>query len=170
MLAIPAMRDRTVKIGSAGKIFSLTGWKVGFSCAASALFGALTKAHQFLTFTTPPNLQSAVAYGLAKERAYFDDMRANLQRSRDRFSTGLQDLGFTVLPSQGSYFVNIDLRDLTDEDDVTFAMRLVKDYGVAAIPVSAFYAENKVKNILRFCFAKRDDVLDHALERLQRVK
>lgn len=170
MLAIPAMRDRTVKIGSAGKIFSLTGWKVGFSCAAPALFGALTKAHQFLTFTTPPNLQSAVAYGLAKERAYFDDMRANLQRSRDRFSTGLQDLGFTVLPSEGSYFVNIDLRDLTDEDDVTFAMRLVKDYGVAAIPVSAFYAENKVKNILRFCFAKRDDVLDRALERLQRVK
>ena len=170
MLSIPSMRDRTVKIGSAGKIFSLTGWKVGFSCAAPALFGALTKAHQFLTFTTPPNLQSAVAYGLSKERAYFDEMRTNLQRSRDRFTNGLKQLGFKILPSEGSYFVNIDLSDLTNEDDVTFAMRLVKDYGVAAIPVSAFYAENKVKNILRFCFAKRDDVLDGALERLAKVK
>lgn len=169
MLAIPSMRDRTVKIGSAGKIFSLTGWKVGFSCAAPALFGALTKAHQFLTFTTPPNLQSAVAYGLAKSQDYFDGMRANLQRSRDRFSNGLRDIGFTVLPSDGSYFVNIDLSELTDEDDVTFAMRLVNAYGVAAIPVSAFYAENKVTNILRFCFAKRDDVLDGALERLAKV-
>jgi aspartate/methionine/tyrosine aminotransferase len=170
MLAIPSMRDRTVNVGSAGKIFSLTGWKVGFSCAAPALFGALTKAHQFLTFTTPPNLQSAVAYGLGKERDYFDGMRANLERSRDRFSNGLRELGFTVLPSEGSYFVNIDLRDLTDEDDVSFAMRLVKEFGVAAIPVSAFYAENKVTNILRFCFAKRDDVLDGALERMKRVK
>ncbi len=170
LLSIPSMRDRTVKIGSAGKIFSLTGWKVGFSCAQPELLKALTKAHQFLTFTTPPNLQSAVAYGLAKSQDYFDGMRANLQRSRDRFSNGLRDLGFTVLPSEGSYFVNIDLTDLTDEDDVTFAMRLVKDYGVAAIPVSAFYAENKVTNILRFCFAKRDEVLDGALERLAKVK
>lgn len=170
LMAIPSMRDRTVKIGSAGKIFSLTGWKVGFSCAQPELLKALTKAHQFLTFTTPPNLQSAVAYGLTKTQDYFDGMRANLQRSRDRFSNGLRDLGFLVLPSEGSYFVNIDLKDLTDEDDVTFAMRLVKDYGVAAIPVSAFYAENKVTNILRFCFAKRDEVLDGALERLARVK
>lgn len=170
LLSIPSMRDRTVKIGSAGKIFSLTGWKVGFSCAQPELLKALTKAHQFLTFTTPPNLQSAVAYGLAKSQDYFDGMRANLQRSRDRFSNGLLDLGFSVLPSEGSYFVNIDLTDLTDEDDVTFAMRLVKDYGVAAIPVSAFYAESKVTNILRFCFAKRDEVLDGALERLAKVK
>jgi N-succinyldiaminopimelate aminotransferase len=170
MLALPSMRDRTVKIGSAGKIFSLTGWKVGFSCAQPELLKALTKAHQFLTFTTPPNLQSAVAYGLTKGRDYFDGMRANLQRSRDRFSNGLRDLGFKLLPSEGSYFVNIDLSDLTDEGDVAFALRLVKDYGVAAIPVSAFYAEQKVTNILRFCFAKRDGVLDGALERLAKVK
>ena len=170
LLSIPSLRNRTVKIGSAGKIFSLTGWKVGFSCAAPELFRVLTKAHQFLTFTTPPNLQSAVAYGLQKEMSYFISMRADLERSRDRFSNGLRDLGFSVLPSAGTYFVNIDIAPLGETDDVDFCMRLVNDYGVAAIPVSAFYAEDPVKTVVRFCFAKGDDVLDGALERMAKVK
>jgi len=168
-LSIPTLRDRTVKIGSAGKIFSLTGWKVGFTCAAPELFHVLTKAHQYITFTTPPNLQTAVAYGLQKERAYFDTMRAEFMRSRDRFTKGLLDLGFDVLPSQGSYFVNVNIAPLGETDDVDFCLRLVKEHGVAAIPISAFYAENPVKTVVRFCFAKRDEVLDGALERLARV-
>jgi aspartate/methionine/tyrosine aminotransferase len=96
LIAIEGMRERTVKIGSAGKIFSLTGWKVGFVCAAPRLMKALAKAHQFITFTTPPNLQSAVAYGLGKEDSYFSSMRAAFQRSRDRFSQGLAERGFSV--------------------------------------------------------------------------
>jgi aspartate/methionine/tyrosine aminotransferase len=130
----------------------------------------LTKAHQYITFTTPPNLQTAVAYGLQKERAYFDTMRADFTRSRDRFTKGLIDLGFDVLPSQGSYFVNVNIAPLGKTDDVDFCMRLVKEHGVAAIPVSAFYAENPVKTVVRFCFAKRDEVLDGALERLAGVR
>ena len=170
MLNIEGMRERTVKIGSAGKIFSLTGWKVGFSCAAPALMRVLSKAHQFLTFTTPPNLQTAVAYGLAKDDGFFNALRAGLERSRDRFSTGLEALGFSVLPSAGTYFVNIDIAPLGEIDDAAFCQRLVREQGVAAIPVSAFYAENPVKTVVRFCFAKRDDVLDGALERLAGLK
>jgi len=160
------MRERTVKISSAGKIFSLTGWKVGLVMAAPAIMRVLSKAHQFLTFTTPPNLQAAVAYGLGKDDGYFEDMRADFQRSRDRFAAGLRDLGFAVLPSAGTYFLNVDIAPLGESDDVDFCRRLVTENGVAAIPVSAFYAEGAVKNVVRFCFAKRDATLNAALERL----
>ncbi|CAM5205873.1 aminotransferase [Bosea thiooxidans] len=166
VLGRPEMRERTVKISSAGKIFSLTGWKVGLVMAAPAIMRVLAKAHQFITFTTPPNLQAAVAYGLGKEDGYFDGMRADFQRSRDRFASGLRDLGFTVLPSAGTYFLNVDIAPLGETDDVDFCRRLVTESGVAAIPVSAFYAEGAVRNVVRFCFAKHDATLDAALERL----
>ncbi len=166
VLGLEGMRDRSVKIGSAGKIFSLTGWKVGFVCAAPHIMKVLAKSHQFLTFTTPPNLQTAVAYGLAKDDAYFEDMRKNFARSRDRFTEGLRTLGFDVIPSQGTYFLNIDITRLGETDDVAFCRRLVMEHGVAAIPVSAFYAEGAVKNVVRFCFAKKDSTLDAGLERL----
>jgi aspartate/methionine/tyrosine aminotransferase len=166
LMTLPGMRERTVKVGSAGKIFSLTGWKVGFVCAAPHLLRVLAKAHQFLTFTTPPNLQAAVAYGLGKTDAHFAGMRAGLQRSRDRFSAGLAALGFSVLPSAGTYFVNVDIAPLGEADDSAFCQRLVRENGVAAIPVSAFYHREPVTTVVRFCFAKRDSTLDAALERL----
>ncbi|MGO4171372.1 aminotransferase [Bosea sp. TAF32] len=166
VLGRPDMRERTVKISSAGKIFSLTGWKVGLVMAAPAIMRVLAKAHQYITFTTPPNLQAAVAYGLGKGDDYFEGMRADFQRSRDRFAAGLRDLGFAVLPSAGTYFLNVDIAPLGESDDADFCRRLVTESGVAAIPVSAFYAEGAVKNVVRFCFAKRDATLDAALERL----
>ena len=169
LIAVPGMRERTVKVGSAGKIFNLTGWKVGFVCAAPPLMRVLAKAHQFITFTTPPNLQAAVAYGLSKDDAHFEAMRADFARSRDRFTAGLTGLGFAVIPSQATYFLNIDIAPLGETDDFAFAKRLVLDHGVATIPVSAFYAEGAVKNVVRFCFAKRDATLDAALERLAGV-
>jgi len=169
VLGLEGMRERSVKIGSAGKIFSLTGWKVGFVCAAPHIMKVLAKSHQFLTFTTPPNLQSAVAYGLAKSDDYFDTMRRDFALSRDRFTAGLETLGFAVIPSQGTYFLNIDISALGENDDVAFCRRLVTDHGVAAIPVSAFYAEGAVKTVVRFCFAKKDATLDAGLERLAGV-
>jgi len=156
-----------VKIGSAGKMFGMTGWKVGFLCAAPALTKALAGAHQFLTFTTPPNLQEAVAFGLENLGDWFEAMPAGLQRSRDRLAAGLREAGFVVLDSVGTYFLNVDLKASgIDEDDRTFALRAVRDHGVASIPVSAFYAEDPVRHILRLCFAKADDTLDEAVRRL----
>lgn len=167
LMAMPGMRERTVKIGSAGKIFGMTGWKVGMVMAAAPLLRVLAKAHQFLTFTTPPHLQSAVAYGLGKDDASFEEMRVGLQRSRDRLARGLTDLGFTVLPSAGTYFLAVDLEALKPGlDDEAFCLDLVRTHGVAAIPVSAFYARDAVRSVVRLCFAKQDQTLDAALERL----
>lgn len=170
LISIPGMRDRTVKIGSAGKIFALTGWKVGFVCAAPHILRVLAKAHQFLAFTTAPNLQVAVAYGLGKPDAFFREMRADLARSRDRLTAGLSSLGFPVLSSQGTYFLNVDLAPLgLNETDEVFCKRLVTEHKVAAIPVSAFYEEDHVTSVVRFCFSKKDATLDTALERLSHV-
>ena len=170
LIAIDGMRERCVKVGSAGKIFSLTGWKVGFVCAAPQVLRVLAKAHQYITFTTPPNLQAAVAYGLAKADDYFTTMRADFQRSRDRFADGLRALGFPTLDAQGTYFLNVDLAPLgLNQDDETFCKRLVTEHKVAAIPVSAFYADDPIRSVVRFCFAKRDATLDAALERLAGV-
>jgi N-succinyldiaminopimelate aminotransferase len=169
MPSIPGMADRTVKVGSAGKIFGLTGWKVGFAVAPPPLMRVLSKAHQFITFTTPPNLQSAVAYGLDKPGTHFAAMRDGLQRSRDLLANGLAERGFAVLPTQGTYFLNVDLAPLGVEDDVAFCERLVAEHRVAAVPVSAFYAENPVRSVMRLCFAKSDVTLVTALERLEGV-
>ncbi|MBP6819139.1 aminotransferase [Ferrovibrio sp. MS7] len=165
LIGLPGLRERCIKIGSAGKIFSLTGWKVGLVVAAPKIMRVLAKAHQFVTFTTPPNLQAAVAYGLMKDDDYYTGMRAELQAARDRFSKSLSEAGFTVLPSQGTYFVNVDLG--ANADDAAYCQKLVAEAGVAAIPVSAFYAENHVRNVVRFCFAKTNATLDEAAKRLK---
>jgi aspartate/methionine/tyrosine aminotransferase len=169
LMAEPGMRERCVKIGSAGKIFSLTGWKVGWLCAAPALSSVLAKAHQFLTFTTPPNLQRAVAYGLGTDPARFDTMNAAFQRSRDRLAAGLAELGYAVLPSRATYFLSVDLAASgIAMSDTAYCDWLVREAGVATIPVSAFYAEDPVTTIVRFCFAKADATIDAALERMAR--
>jgi aspartate/methionine/tyrosine aminotransferase len=167
MMSFPGMRERTVKIGSAGKMFAMTGWKVGFLCAAPALTKALAGAHQFLTFTTAPNLQAAYAWGLAHCDDWFEAMPADLQRSRDRMARGLEAAGFKVLPASGSYFLLVDLAASgIAEDDRAFCLRAVKDHGVAAIPVSAFYEQDAPTNLIRLCFAKRDETLDEGVARL----
>jgi N-succinyldiaminopimelate aminotransferase len=167
LITIPGMRDRTIKVGSAGKIFSLTGWKIGFVCAAPHLLRVAAKVHQFLTFTTAPNLQIAVAYGLSKTDDYFIKMRSELEKSRNRLTAGLESLGFPVLKAQGTYFLTVDLSPLgLNETDEAFCRRITTDYKVAAIPVSAFYEKDPVTSVVRFCFAKKDSTLDAALERL----
>ncbi len=164
------MRDRTLKIGSAGKMFSLTGWKVGFACGAPALMDQFAKAHQFLTFTTPPNLQRAVTYALAKPRAYFETMGAEFQRSRDRLDRALRQEGFVTLPAKGAYFLNVDLAASGIEvRDEAFAKHAV-EHGVATIPLSAFYAAPGAPALLRLCFAKKDETLDRGAEALAKAK
>ncbi len=171
LIAYPGMRERTVKIGSAGKMFALTGWKVGFLMAAPPLTQLLAKAHQFLTFTTPPMLQTAVAWGLANSDDWFARMPLDLTRSRDCLTQGLRREGFAVLDSQGTYFLNIDLAGSgVFEGDMDFCLRAVKEAGVAAIPVSAFYEAAPVTSIVRLCFAKADATLDEGIVRLAKAR
>jgi len=171
LIAFPGMRERCVKIGSAGKMFALTGWKVGFICAAPALTAAIAKAHQFLTFTTPPNLQAAVAWGLENSQAWFDQMPLDLAASRDRLTAALRREGFSVLPSRGTYFLNVDLAASgVAEGDMDFCLRAVKQAGVAAIPISAFYEDAPVTHLIRLCFPKRDETLDEGARRLAKAR
>lgn len=171
LIGFPGMRQRTVKIGSAGKMFGLTGWKVGFLCAGTELTRALSRTHQFLTFTTPPNLQAAVAWGLENSGDWFETMPSNLQRSRDRLAAGLAREGFVTLPAQGTYFLNIDLAASgVSEPDRAFALRAVRQAGVASIPVSALYEEGHVTTILRLCLAKGDETLDEGVRRLAKAR
>ncbi len=167
LMTLPGMRERCLKIGSAGKIFSLTGWKVGWVIAAPALLQPVAKAHQYLTFTTPPNLQAAVAYGLGKEDAYYDGLAAMLEARRDRLATGLGRVGFQVLDTGGSYFISADFRPLGfNGGDEDFCRHITEKAGVAAIPVSAFYQGKDVTHFARFCFAKTETAIDEAVARL----
>ena len=167
LMTLPGMRERCLRIGSAGKTFSLTGWKVGYITAAPALLTPVAKAHQFVTFTTPPNLQTAVAYGLGKEAAYFEGLTGDMQAKRDRFAQGLDRIGFDVIDCQGTYFITGDFLPLGfNGNDEDFCRTITVEAGVTAVPVSAFYLEGDVNHYVRFCFCKRDDVLDAAIDRL----
>ncbi|MCW3474976.1 aminotransferase [Limobrevibacterium gyesilva] len=169
LMTLPGLRDRCLRIGSAGKTFSLTGWKVGYITAPKALAAVAAKAHQNLVFTTPPNLQRAVAVGLGKDDAYFAQLSADLAARRDRLSEGLARIGFTVLPVQGSYFVTADFRPLGfNGDDVAFCRHITEQAGVTAIPVTAFYEGAAPNHFARFAFCKRPEVLDEAVARLVR--
>jgi aspartate/methionine/tyrosine aminotransferase len=171
LAAMPGMRERTVKIGSAGKIFSLTGWKVGWIAAPEALAVPISKAHQYMTFATPPNLQAAVAYGLGKSEDYYRGMRAGFEAARDEMAAALGEAGFAVLPAEGTYFASIDLAASgIAADDVSFCERAVREASVAAIPVSAFYEEEPVRSVVRLCFAKQPETIEAGVERLAKAR
>jgi aspartate/methionine/tyrosine aminotransferase len=168
-MTLPGMRDRAIRIGSAGKTFSLTGWKVGYVTAAPRLLDPITKAHQFTTFTTPPNTQKAVAYGLGKDDAYYRSLAGDLEKKRDRFAAGLARLGFGVAPCEGTYFITADAAALRlNVDDVELCKRMTVEAGVTAVPLSVFYNAEAPKTFLRFCFSKRDEILDGALDRMSK--
>lgn len=167
LFAFPEVRDRVVRIGSAGKTFSLTGWKIGYITAAPALLTPILRAHQFITFTTPPALQAAVAFGLGLPDSYYSGLVAMLQARRDRLISGLRAIGFDAVPAAGTYFSICDISALDPEgDDAAFARRLVREAGVATVPISAFYGSDAVRSHIRFCFAKTEDTLVAAVDRL----
>lgn len=168
LATLPGMRERTLRIGSAGKIFSLTGWKIGWLTGPEALIETCAKAHQFLTFAIPGALQAGVAHGLAHEMDFPAGLRDRLRANRDFLSHGLSRLGFDVLPCEGTYFLVAGISGLTQEKDLAYAERLVREAGVAAIPLSSFFHDGKVDTYLRFVFCKERPVLEEALARLTR--
>ena len=167
LITLPGMRERCIRIASAGKTFSMTGWKVGYITASPTLLGIVAKAHQFLVFTTPPNLQRAVAYGLDHEQNWYSQLSRDLQAKRDLLEGGLSSVGFDVLPCHSTYFMNVDFRPLGfDTDDVEFCHYLTLEAGVTVVPVSALYDSDDIDHLVRFCFCKRDEVLNAAIDRL----
>ncbi len=169
LITRPGMRERCIRISSAGKTFSLTGWKVGYVTAAAPLAAAVMKAHQNLLFATPQNLQRAVAQGLMMPDSYYAGLAAKMQAGRDRLAAGLARAGFAVLPCHGSYFLDADFRPLGfTGDDVAFCRVMTAEAGVTAIPVSAFYEGEAPRHYARFAFCKRPEVLDEACARLAR--
>ncbi len=164
---LPELRDRTVRIGSAGKTFSVTGWKVGYVTAAPGLLRPIARAHQFITFTTPPALQAAVAVGLALPDSYFDGLKTGLAARRDLLVAGLRAAGFAVDPAEATYFAVADRsRFAPQEDDLAFSRRLTQEAGVTPVPISSFYGKRDVTSHIRFCFAKRTETLNEAVRRL----
>jgi len=166
LLTYPGMGDRTLKIGSAGKIFGVTGWKIGWMCAAPEMAGMAARAHQFLTFTTPPALQYAVAEGLTDD-TLIDSRTAGWAASRQQLNDGLVQAGFAVLPGVATWFTCIDLAaSRLALDDVTFADRAIHEAGVASIPVSTLFDDGSPSSIVRLCHCKSPEMIDTAVARL----
>ena len=167
LFSLPDVRDRVVRIGSAGKTFSVTGWKVGYVMADARLLTPITRAHQFVTFTTPPALQAAVAFGLQMPDLYFAELKAKLAARRDCLIAGLRDIGFEARPAPGAYFAMAAFGGLDHEgDDLAFCRRLTVEAGVTAVPLSAFYSGREKRGHIRFCFAKTPATLESAIARL----
>lgn len=164
---LPGMRERTLRIGSAGKMFSLTGWKVGWLTGPRALVTPAAKAHQFITFATPPALQLGVAEGFARHGDFSRTLTAQLQANRDILAAGLARLGFDVLPCEGTYFLTAGIDRLTKEKDRAFCERLAAEAGVALIPLSAFFSSGMPDTYVRFAFCKERAVIEQALARLE---
>ena len=171
LASLPGMAGRTIKIGSAGKIFSLTGWKVGWMVAAPALAATVAHAHQFLTFSTAPNLQSAVAFGLDEGDSWLEPMRRRFTRARDRMTEGLRGAGFTVLDAQATYFLCVDLAASgIAVDDESFAAAAVERAGVAVVPLSAFAEQDPSRTLVRLCFGKKDETIDAGVAAMAKAK
>jgi N-succinyldiaminopimelate aminotransferase len=171
LASLPGMRERTVTISSTGKTFSLTGWKIGYSCAARPLTAALRSVHQFVTFCVATPFQHAMAVALAAPDDFFLALTRDYRRRRDHLCRGLEDAGFSVLVPAGTYFVQADIRPLGYADDVEFCRMLPERVGVAAIPTSAFYAnKDAARHLVRFAFCKTDATLDEGIRRLRGLR
>ncbi|NHD16457.1 MULTISPECIES: pyridoxal phosphate-dependent aminotransferase [Actinopolyspora] len=170
LATLPGMAERTLSISSAGKSFSVTGWKIGWVCGPAELVSAVRAAKQFTTFVGGAPFQPAVAHALNEERSWLEGLRSELEQKRDRLTSGLTRAGFEVLPSEGTYFVCADVRPLGYSDGAEFCRALPERIGVAAIPPQVLCDDPEpMRHLARFAFCKRDEVIDEAVERLLKL-
>lgn len=169
LATLPGMRARCVRVGSAGKMFSLTGWKVGWVTGPAALISAVAKAHQYITFTTPNALQLGIAEGIAQHMDFTLGLTRELESKRDYLERELEALGFKPLPCDGTYFLTVDISGLRfNGPDTEFCKAMVARGGVAAIPLSVFYSGEAPQSLVRFAFCKKMPVLQEAVARLKK--
>ena len=164
----PQLMKRSFVICSFGKTYHTTGWKIGYCLAPAPLSMELQKIHQFLTFASNTPVQHAYAEFMRKKELY-RELPGFYQQKRDRFINLLRESRFKALPCKGTYYQMLDYTRISDEPDIKFAERLITQYGVAAIPPSALYHQRRDHHVLRFCFAKKDETLVKAAEKLCRV-
>lgn len=167
MARYPELQQRSFIVASFGKLFHSTGWKTGYCLAPAYLMNEFRKVHQYVVFSVNSPMQYAIAEYLKNEQVY-SGLPEFFQQKRDYFRKGLGQTRFELLPSYGSYFQSVRYGHLTDEKDADLAIRLTKEFGVASIPVSAFYSKGTDHHVLRFCFAKRQETLDEAVSRLMK--
>ncbi|MEO0398348.1 MAG: aminotransferase [Pseudomonadota bacterium] len=170
LMAFPGMFERCVRIGSAGKTFSVTGFRVGYISGSEPLITGIMKAHQHLAYVTTPHLQDAVAKGMALGDDYYETFRATMQAKRDQLAAGLGEVGFKTSPCEGTYFIMVDIRSVGGTDDVAFCQEITEKARVAAVPLSAFYHPSQTdapRHYARFCFCKKPEVLDEGIARLK---
>jgi N-succinyldiaminopimelate aminotransferase len=171
LASLPGMTELVIKVGSAGKIFSLTGWKVGWIVAAPQLAATAARAHQFLTFATAPNLQAAEAIGLTEGDAWIQPMRDRFQRARDRMTEGLRSAGYSVLDATSTYFLCVDLAGSgIAVDDEAFADSAVERAGVAVVPLSPFAERDPPRHLVRLCFGKKDETIEAGVAAMARAR
>ncbi len=164
----PELRERSFITASFGKLFHTTGWKVGYCIAPEPLMNEFRKVHQFLVFSVNTPVQYAIAEFL-KDENYYHTLNSFFQKKRDLFRDLMQETRFKLLPCAGSYFQCADYRNISQDKDIDFVKRMTVDFGVAAIPNSAFYNRGTDFNIIRFCFAKKQETLEKAVNLLTKV-
>ena len=171
LLEIPQLEDRRIVISSTAKTFSMTGWKVGYAIAPPHLTEAVRTAHQFITFCTPPALQEAMALALSMDETYYQGFLESYTRKREMLCSALSDLGFEVIWPEGTYYTSINLAGTRFDDDLEFCRHLTTEAGVAAIPASFFWKDRRGgRDLVRFCFCKKDETLGEAISRLKKWK
>tara|TARA_B100001142_G_scaffold34151_1_gene30255 strand:- start:4910 stop:6064 length:1155 start_codon:yes stop_codon:yes gene_type:complete len=171
IISIKGLENRSIKIGSAGKTFSLTGWKIGFIIANEKLINLISNMHQYITFTAPPNLQEAIAYAYQKPDCYYENLKNLFQNKRDLIYNQLKKYGVKTSLPDATYFINIDYENKYPEmQPENFCLELIKNANVTGIPISVFYDKNTdkkaVSNLIRLCFAKNDEILIKAANQI----
>jgi aminotransferase len=169
LATLPDMRERTITVNGMSKTYSVTGWRVGYAIAPPAITAGIRKVHDFLTVGAAAPLQEAGVTALGLPQSYYEGLAALYQAKRDRFLPCLEEAGFRVYWPRGAYYAMADISAFGDDDDRSFALRLVREAGVAAVPGSSFFSRPELgRSLVRFCFCKRDETLDEAAERLRR--
>lgn len=171
MASIPGMAGRTITINSISKTYSLTGWRVGWAIAAPAITASIRKVHDFLTVGAPHPLQEAATRALQMEQSYYIRLASEYKQRRDFLFSALVNAGFKAFKPDGAYYIMTDVGHWGYSDDVAFALKLVKEVGVATVPGSAFYSRPDLgRGKVRFCFPKKQETLEEAAERLLKFR
>jgi N-succinyldiaminopimelate aminotransferase len=169
LIDVPDLAERAIVVSSTAKTFSMTGWKIGYVIASPPLTQAVRMSHQFITYCTPPALQEAMAHGLGMSDDYYEELLTSYTGKREMLCNVLDAAGFRVLWPEGTYYVTVDIGDLEFKDDLDFCRYLTTEVGVAAIPESSFFSEKRrERDLVRFCFCKKEETLKEAAKRLKR--